>query len=77
MHNVVDNNIYFIRTKMGGAMQCAVTFWEAHIAKISLYKKRTGATDSLIITIICEDILMRCAVNSIFDCTGVFATPYN
>ena len=28
-------------------------------------------------TVICEDILMRCAVNSIFDCAGVLATPYN
>ena len=27
--------------------------------------------------VICVDILMRCAVNSIFDCAGVFATPYN
>ena len=27
--------------------------------------------------IICVDILMRCAVNSIFDCAGVLATPYN
>ncbi len=77
MHSVVGDNTYSGNTKMGGAMQCAVTFWEAHIAKISLYKKRTGATDSFIITIICEDILMRCAVNSMFDCAGVFATPYN
>ena len=27
--------------------------------------------------VICVDILMRCAVNSIFDCAGVFATTYN
>ena len=77
MHNVVGDNTYYMYAKMGGSMQCAVTFWEAHIAKISLYKKRTGYTDSLKITVICVDILMRCAVNSIFDCAGVFATTYN
>ena len=28
--------------------------------------------------VICEDILMRCAVNSIFDCAGVLiCTPSN
>ena len=36
-------------------------------------KKRTSVTDSFIYTIICEDILMRCAANSIFDCAGVWA----
>lgn len=34
--SVVGDNTYSGNTKMGGAMQCAVTFWEAHIAKISL-----------------------------------------
>ena len=41
-------------------------------------QKRTGYTDSLKNTVICEDILMRCAVNSIFDCAGVLiCTPSN
>ena len=41
-------------------------------------KKRTSVTDSFIYTIICEDILMRCAANSIFDCAGVLkCTPSN
>ena len=32
----------------------------------------------LIHTVICEDILMRCDVNSIFDCAGVLkCTPSN
>ena len=49
-------------------------------AYINIYnnKKEPASTGSNICSIICEDILMRCAANSIFDCAGVLkCTPSN
>ena len=87
IHNVVDVNTYSIFTKMGGRTHSAVPLRPAFATSYILItlsrkglqtKKEPVITGSYIYTIICEDILMRCAANSIFDCAGVLkCTPSN
>ena len=63
-HGVVGNNIYFMDTKMGVGIYPDATFCKTFPPKNA--KK------------ICEDNLMTCSVNSIFDCAGVLkCTPSN
>ena len=69
--------IYIIRTQKWAAGHTVPAVTDA-IARIYNNKKEPVITGSHIFTPICEDILMRCAANSIFDCAGVLkCTPSN